>query len=121
MAHNTRGGGSPWRVRAGDAEWRGAARSMRRALVRGMICFMTAAVPARSDEPPATTKMASSALAFSESSSSAGPICRTISRPVVACPAITSWLSCGCISDTSSGDAAARRSASACDCASVVP
>mmetsp|Transcript_24540 Transcript_24540/g.40658 ORF Transcript_24540/g.40658 Transcript_24540/m.40658 type:complete len:207 (+) Transcript_24540:1059-1679(+) len=63
-------------------------------LVDGIICLTVAATPASKDEPPVHTKMASN-LESLPVDSNAAPCCRMISRPAVACPAITRGSLCG--------------------------
>mmetsp|Transcript_7308 Transcript_7308/g.14901 ORF Transcript_7308/g.14901 Transcript_7308/m.14901 type:complete len:238 (+) Transcript_7308:1044-1757(+) len=89
--------------------------------VRGITLFMIAAMPARRDEPPPTTKMASSSpCASCRSWAETEPICLIISRAVVAWPAMTAGSSCGSIIVTS-GFSLASRWATACDSLRVVP
>mmetsp|Transcript_58565 Transcript_58565/g.130466 ORF Transcript_58565/g.130466 Transcript_58565/m.130466 type:complete len:211 (+) Transcript_58565:1350-1982(+) len=79
-------------------------------LTRGVICLITAATPASKELPPAVMKTASRSF-DPLIPSSTGPICRTISRPAVAWPAMTCGSSCGC-TIVSSGEFSDSRSAS---------
>mmetsp|Transcript_60151 Transcript_60151/g.137965 ORF Transcript_60151/g.137965 Transcript_60151/m.137965 type:complete len:224 (-) Transcript_60151:543-1214(-) len=86
-------------------------------LVVGMTCLTASAIPASSDEPPVHTKMASRWCVLAAppvASSTARPCCRVISRPAVACPAMTRGSSCGWRKAIFPFDSAASRSASAC-------